>query len=220
MTMFFPGSGRGRRLGAAVLLQAALMPPAALCHPGAPHAAPASPPALARSAGLYRPAAAPIALTRADGKRVSLADELAFDGPVLLNFVFTTCSAVCPIASRTFAEVQAKLAHGERVRMISISLDPLNDTPAVLRAYARKFGAGPDWRFYTGSVDASAAAQSAFDLYRGDKMNHAPVTLVRPGHGGAWVRLEGFPSAAQLLDELRAAPAVRVAGAVAVGEIR
>jgi protein SCO1/2 len=154
-------------------------------------------------------------LTRADGKRVALEDELAFDGPVLLNFVFTTCSAVCPIASRTFADVQAGLAHGERVRMMSISLDPLNDTPQVLRAYAGKFGAGPDWHFYTGSVDASTAAQRAFDLFRGDKMNHAPVTLVRPAGSRAWVRIEGFPAADQLISELRGTQAVRVAGAAA-----
>ena len=86
---------------------------------------------------------------------------------------------------------------------MSISLDPLNDTPEALRAYAAKFGAGPEWRFYTGSVDASAAAQRAFDLFRGDKMNHAAVTLVRPAGGRSWVRLEGFPSADQLVAELR-----------------
>lgn len=160
-------------------------------------------PPLARSAGLYRPAPAPIVLTRADGKRTLLEDELAFDGPVLLNFVFTTCSTVCPIASRTLSEVPARLRRGEHVRMMSISLDPLNDTPAALRAYAAKFGAGPEWRFYTGSVDASAAAQRAFDLFRGDKMNHAAVTLVRPAGGRSWVRLEGFPSADQLVAELR-----------------
>jgi protein SCO1/2 len=169
--------------------------------------------ALIRSAGLYRPAAAPVVLTRSDGKRVALEDELAYDGPVLLNFVFTTCSAVCPIASRTFAEVQARLGTGEHARLMSISLDPMNDTPAVLRAYAGKFGAGPDWHFYTGSVEASSLAQRAFDLYRGDKMNHAAVTMVRPAHSRAWVRLEGFPSSEQLVQELRGTRTAGLAGA-------
>ena len=175
--------------------------PSARAHPGAAHHTAPAP--LLRSAALYRPTSEPVALTRADGRRVLLGDELAFDGPVVLNFVFTTCSAVCPIASQTFAELQGKLGPGEHVRMMSISLDPLNDTPQVLRAYAAKFRAGPDWSFYTGTVDASTAAQRAFDLYRGDKMNHAPVTLVRPGHGRAWVRLEGFPSAEQLAGVIR-----------------
>ncbi len=194
-----------------LLVAAAVRLPSAQGHPGT-HPAMAQAP-VERSAGLYRPAAAPLVLTRADGKRVALDDELAYDGPILLNFVFTTCSAVCPIASRTFSEVQAKLAQGEHVRLMSISLDPLNDTPDVLRAYAGKFGAGPDWHFYTGSVEASTVAQRAFDLYRGDKMNHAAVTLVRPAHSGSWVRLEGFPSADQLVRELRGTQAARVAAA-------
>jgi protein SCO1/2 len=165
-----------------------------------PGARPAATVALQRSATVYR--AGPVALTRADGKRVMLDDELAFDGPVALNFVFTTCSTVCPIASRTFAELQARPRGGKPLRLLSISLDPLNDTPAVLRAYAAKFGAGPEWRFYTGTVEASAAAQRAFDLYRGDKMNHAPITLVRSAPNRPWLRLEGFPTAAQLAAEL------------------
>jgi len=195
--------GRGRRAAALLcLVLAGGAGPGALAHPGAPHPGaphPQAAPALQRSVVAYRPAA--VALTRADGKRVMLDDELAFDGPVALNFVFTTCSATCPIASRTFAELQTRL-QGRPLRLISISVDPLNDTPEVLRAYAGKFGAGPQWRFYTGGVDASEAAQRAFDLYRGDKMNHAPVTLVRSAPGRPWIRLDGFPSAAQLAAEL------------------
>ncbi|MFS2215003.1 SCO family protein [Telluria sp. Tellsp104] len=155
-----------------------------------------------RGAGVYR--REPVALVRSDGARVALDDELAFDGPVVVNFIFTSCSAVCPIATRTLAELQERLRPGENVRIMSISLDPLNDTPDALRAYARKAGARAGWRFYTGSVEASVAAQRAFDLFRGDKMNHAPVTLVRSAPGAAWVRLEGFPTAAELAAEVRA----------------
>jgi protein SCO1/2 len=155
-----------------------------------------------RGAGVYR--RGPVALVRSDGTRVALDDELAFDGPVVINFIFTSCSAVCPIATRTLAELQERLRPGESVRIMSISLDPLNDTPDALRAYARKAGARAGWRFYTGSVEASIAAQRAFDLFRGDKMNHVPVTLVRSARGAAWTRLEGFPTAAELAAEVRA----------------
>jgi protein SCO1/2 len=203
---------RSRACAAAVLavLTLAAIGAMADARPGAAHRATPAAAALLRSTFVYSPG--PVTLTRADGPRVALDDELAFDGAVVLNFVFTSCSAVCPIASRTFADLQGKLGRGQRVRLMSISLDPLNDTPQALRAYARKFGAGPDWRFYTGSVEASAAAQRAFELYRGDKMNHAPVTLVRSAPGRTWVRLEGFPSSEQLALELRApAPAAAAA---------
>jgi protein SCO1/2 len=157
-------------------------------------------------------------LTRSDGIRVALDDELVFDGPVVLNFIFTSCSAVCPIATRTLAELQDQLRSGEKLRLISISLDPLNDTPQALRDYARKAGAGPGWRFYTGSVEASTAAQRAFDLFRGDKMNHAPVTLVRRAPGDTWVRLEGFPTALQLAAEVRASTPAPAAPAANPGK--
>lgn len=182
-------------------LPAAARPPAA--HPAPPGAAE---PVL-RSAASYRPGA--LGLTRADGVRVRFDEELAFDGAVVLNFVFTTCTAVCPIASHTLAQLQDRLGPSARVRLMSVSTDPLNDTPAVLKAYGARFGAGKRWHFYTGTVEESIAAQRAFDVFRGDKMNHAPFTLVRPGPGAGWVRLDGFPSADQLLRELRPAPPSR-----------
>lgn len=185
--------------GAAFLLVATVMS----CNGIAAAVQPGS--ALVRSAASYRSSG--VLLTRADGRRVALDDELRHTGPVVLNFVFTTCSAVCPIASQTFSQLQGKLKQADHVRLMTISTDPLNDTPAVLRTYASKYGASKDWQFYTGTVDASVDAQRAFDAYRGDKMNHAPFTLVRAGIGKSWVRLEGFPSADDLLRELQPAPA-------------
>lgn len=149
-----------------------------------------------------------VALVREDGKAVSLDRELQDGRPVVVSFVYTTCTTICPVTSMTLAELQARLG-GERdqVRLMSISIDPEQDTPARLRAYAERFNAGTEWHHYTGTVEASIAAQRAFDVYRGDKMSHAPVTLVRPSRGASWVRLEGFATADQLLAELR--PSVR-----------
>jgi len=153
-----------------------------------------------RMSASYSPPA--VALLRADGVQVSLVAELDHRGPVALNFVFTSCSAICPIQSQTFAELQARAAPGLHLRLMSISLDPLSDTPAVLREYGRKFGAGREWRFYTGTPDASIAAQRAFDVYRGNKMNHEPLVLLRPRPGQPWIRVEGYADAGTLLRTL------------------
>ena len=77
-------------------------------------------------------------------------------------------------------------------------------TPERLAAYARQFGAGPQWHFLTGTPQASQAVQRAFDTWRGDKMNHPLVTFVRPAGAQRWVRLEGHATATDLLRELRA----------------
>jgi protein SCO1/2 len=133
---------------------------------------------------------------------VRLRETLAADEPVMVNFIFTTCNAICPVMSRIFARVPQELgAEAARVRLISISIDPEQDTPKRLRAYAERFGAGPTWRFLTGSVTDIEAVQRAFDVYRGDKMNHEPLTLLRPAPGRPWVRLDGFASPAQLARE-------------------
>lgn len=143
-------------------------------------------------------------LLRSDGKRVALDDELNYNGPLVLNFVFTTCTAVCPILSRTFSELQARSDPAKPLRLMSISTDPQHDTPAVLRSYAKQFDAGKGWRFYTGTVAESVAVQRAFDVYRGNKMNHVPSTLLRRRPGEPWIRLEGYASVDALLRELAA----------------
>jgi protein SCO1/2 len=152
----------------------------------------------------------PVRLVRDDGVGVSLPDELNDGRPVILNFIYTTCTTVCPVTSHTFEQLQEMLGEERnKVHMISISIDPEQDTPERLAAYARKYEAAPQWRFYTGTNDASLAAQRAFDVYRGDKMNHSPVTLLRAAPGKSWLRIEGFASAEELLREYRALSSVQ-----------
>lgn len=145
-----------------------------------------------------------VKLVDADGAGVPLRRELAQqDRPLILNFIFTTCGAVCPVMSATFSQLQAALGpERDAVRMLSISIDPEEDTPAALKAYAGKYGAGPQWRMLTGSLDDSIAVQRAFGVYRGDKMNHQPATFLRAAPGQPWVRLDGFASAADILREV------------------
>lgn len=146
-----------------------------------------------------------VQLIRDDGKAVSLSAELDDGRPVVLNFVFTTCSSVCPLMSQVMAQFQQRLGvDRDKVHLMSISIDPEEDTPARLREYARKFHAGAEWQHYTGTVQASLAAQQAFAVYRGDKMSHAPVTLLRLAPGMPWRRIEGFVTPDELLAEYRA----------------
>ncbi|NML44461.1 SCO family protein [Ramlibacter sp. G-1-2-2] len=144
-----------------------------------------------------------VSLVREDGKPVVLADEMNDGRPVVLTFIYTTCTTVCPLTSQTLAELQRKLGTSrDSVHIVSISIDPEQDTPAKLREYAQRFGAGPEWRHYTGTLAASQTVQRAFDVYRGNKMDHAPVMLVRAAPGASWVRIDGFATADQLLAEL------------------
>jgi protein SCO1/2 len=141
-----------------------------------------------------------VMLVRDDGQTVALKNELDDGRPVVLTFIYTTCTTICPLISQTLSQLQSELgADRDKVHLVSISIDPEEDTPARLREYAKKFGAGPQWQHYTGTVAASIAAQRAFDVYRGDKMSHNPVTLFRAAPGKPWLRIDGFVTAAELL---------------------
>jgi len=139
-----------------------------------------------------------------DNNKVSLHDALGDEGPVILNFIFTTCTTICPVLSATFSQVQRELgSKTKNVRMISITIDPEQDTPERLKEYASRFKAGADWQFLTGSIENIITTQKAFDAYRGDKMNHIPLTFLRSTPDGPWVRLEGFTSATEVVAEYR-----------------
>jgi protein SCO1 len=171
----------------------------------------AAKPGYARSEASYR--LPDVTLMRADGTRVSFPKEIDDGKPVVLNFVYTTCTAICPVLSQTFADFQAKLgAEREKVRMVSISIDPEQDTPERLSEYAKRFGAGPQWRHYTGSVEASVAVQSAFQAGFGEKMRHRPVVFLRAAPDKPWVRLDGFVTPDELVAEYRRVVAVKWAG--------
>ena len=139
------------------------------------------------------------------GKFVAFDAAVDDTRPVLLNFVYTTCTGICLPMSQVFAAVQERLgARAEQLQMISVSIDPGQDTPARLTDYAGRFAAGPQWTFHTGSQDAMDAIQRAFNVYRPDKMSHTPVTFVRARGSRQWVRLDGFPAPDQLIREAQA----------------
>ncbi|WP_428983263.1 SCO family protein [Paraburkholderia diazotrophica] len=142
----------------------------------------------------------PVTLVRDDGKAVSLVDELNDGRPVVLTFIYTSCTTICPMISQTLEQLQDELgSERDKVHIVSISIDPEEDTPARLKAYAERFGAGPQWQYYTGTVEASIAAQRAFNVYRGDKMNHTAVAFFRAAPGKPWLRLDGLATPDELL---------------------
>ncbi len=176
------------------------------CHPAQPETAQAAaePTRYTRAEARYE--APDVTLLDAQGARVPLRAELAREGPVAVQLVFTSCTTICPVLTGTAA---AARAHLPDVRWISITIDPDEDTPERLRAYAARFNSEPgaepgaDWRFLTGRAEDLVAVQQAFDAYRGDKMRHEPLTLLRAAPGGPWARLQGFPTPEDLAAELK-----------------
>ena len=170
--------------------------------PHAHHRATAKSSATQRSTAQYEIPA--LQMVAQDGSTVSVDDWFATDRPVIVNFIFTTCTAICPMMTSIFQQVQMRLGDDAgKILMVSVSIDPEEDTPEVLGEYAERFRAGPQWTFLTGSLVDSIALQRAFNAYRGDKMNHAPVTLIRAGNESEWIRFDGFSNAKELAAQAR-----------------
>jgi protein SCO1/2 len=138
------------------------------------------------------------------GRATTLRAVLDTELPVLLNFIFTTCTTVCPIMSTGFAQLHETLGPDrDRVRLVSISIDPEVDSVDALQAYAKRYRARDAWWLLTGTREASISAQRTFGAYRGDKMNHAPATYVRRSRDAPWEVIEGLSSGATLLSVWR-----------------
>lgn len=128
--------------------------------------------------------------------------EVMGDGPVVVTFIYASCTTVCPVANGLFQIVQGDLdARGDsETRLVSVTVDPLRDTPEALRRVAETFGAGDRWTFVTGSVPEIAGLLRSFGLSPGAVEDHDPVFLVGRGDGNAFVRVLGLPAPETLID--------------------
>lgn len=145
-----------------------------------------------------------VTLTGTDGRPVPLRALLGDDRPVMLQFIFTTCPTICPLLTGISATVRDDLGKDrEKIRAISITIDPEHDTPSVLREYAANFDADPEWLFLTGSLPDVVTVQKAFGSYLGNKMNHPPYTFLRRSPRDSWVRVDGIVHADVIEREAR-----------------
>ncbi|XXT22645.1 SCO family protein [Sorangium sp. So ce429] len=116
-------------------------------------------------------------------------DGLLRGRKVLINFAFTSCKGACPTMTANLARAQELLrARGERVTVLTITVDPENDTPAALKEYAAKFKAGEGWYFLTGTPANVAAVLRRLggEVRRPDE--HTMTLLVGDTSTGMWLK--------------------------------
>lgn len=135
------------------------------------------------------------------GDEVSFVEAMGSDRPVFVEFIFATCTTICPVLSAGYASLQRKLDDEHAVDLISITIDPEHDGPPELREYLERYGARPGWDFLTGSRKDIDSVMRAFDAFIPDKMSHQPLIFIRSPKDGSWIRLYGFPGSKDLLAE-------------------
>jgi len=128
-----------------------------------------------------------------NGKRLRFYSDLVAGRVVAINFIFTTCTTICPPLTATFRRVQQDLAtSAPEAKLISISVDPGTDTPERLYDFAAKFRAGPGWTFVTGEKSDIDALLRAFGVYFSDRNDHTPIVLIGNDETGQWTRIYGL----------------------------
>ena len=112
------------------------------------------------------------ALISQDGAPVKLAD---YRGKVVaVTFIFTLCADTCPVLTPMMSFVQDQLGSdfGEKIRFVSITIDPERDTPEVLKDYAQAFGANlKGWAFLTGAPETIREVTRRYGVFAAKNAN-------------------------------------------------
>lgn len=151
-----------------------------------------------------------VSLVDQEGRKVRFYSDLIEGKVVAVNFVFTSCSTICTPQGARFAELRKLLGDraGQDVHLISVSIDPKTDTPARLKAWSEKLGAGPGWTLLTGEKDEVVRLLKALDAFDVDIKRHTPSLLLGNEREKRWTRAYSLAPAAQLaalLDGLKSA---------------
>jgi protein SCO1 len=127
-------------------------------------------------------------LINQDGQEMRLYSDLIEGKTVVINAMFTSCTGACPVMSGTMAKIQEHLGDrvGKDVRLISITVDPVNDTPAKLKEYGERFHAKPGWYLLTGSKENVEAILRKLGQWVDDPSNHQTLFLIGNDRTGLW----------------------------------
>ena len=135
-----------------------------------------------------------------NGKSLNFYTDLVKGKVVAINFIFTTCTTICPPLTATFRRVQQQLAEEKSsAQLISVSVDPAIDTPERLRDFAAKFKAEPGWAFVTGNTSDINSLLQQLGVAVTNKNDHTPMILIGNDEAGYWTRAYGLSSPTSLV---------------------
>jgi protein SCO1 len=183
---------------------------AAATHDAHHHAAPADTKPTSARVTLHE-----LQLLDADGQAVRFKSEAVGNRIVVVDFIYTSCTTICPVTSAVFAEVQKHLIErlGERfgpdVKLITLTVDPATDTPERLKDYAGNFGSPAGWLWLTGEKPKVNKVLAGLGAYAADFTRHSGAVLVGDARSGDWTRFYGIPNARDIADRVEQLLAAR-----------
>ncbi|MBA6067369.1 SCO family protein [Pseudomonas mosselii] len=146
-----------------------------------------------------------------DGRELRFYSDVLKDKVVMLNVIFTHCNDACPLITRKLREVREAMGPelAAQVTFVSVSSDPLNDTPEVLKAFARKQGVeGPNWLFLTGDKASVDLVLGRLGQFLPSPEQHSTQLIAGDVAGKRWskIRPDAPPAAIAQRMQLLAQP--------------
>lgn len=138
------------------------------------------------------------------GQKVRFYTDLIKGKVVVINFIFTTCTYVCPLQGSNFSRLQAELGErsGREVYLISVSTDPLTDTPEKLKAWGERFGVKRGWTLVTGDKQQMDELLLALTGDAARAGEHSPIALIGSGEKGVWIRAYGLEGPQRMIETI------------------
>ena len=142
-----------------------------------------------------------VKLTNQDGEQMRLYSDLLKGRVVVINSFFSTCQGSCLPLTRNMQSLQTALGDkvGSEVYLISISVDPMMDTPERLKQFAAKFGAKPGWFFLTGDKENVDFALQKLGQYVDNKQDHLNIFIIGNERTGLWKKAFGLAKSEELI---------------------
>ena len=137
-----------------------------------------------------------------NGNQVDFYRDLIKNKTVAINFIFTACTSSCPLSTAIFKQVQKNLSQ-QKVQLITVTVDPANDTPERLFAFRKKFNAARGWVFVTGERQVISGLLKNLGVYSADKNDHSNMVIVGNDATHNWSRLYGLPQADEIISALQ-----------------
>ena len=128
-----------------------------------------------------------------DGREVRFYTDALRGKIVLISFLYTSCTDICPILTHNLSDVQNSLGDrfGKDVFFVSISVDPEDDTPEELKKYAERYETKPGWTFLTGPKKDVDAVIRRFGEFQEDFEDHSMTFVLGDVKNARWSKMRG-----------------------------
>jgi protein SCO1/2 len=140
-------------------------------------------------------------LVNQNGEKMRFYTDLLQGKVVIINSFFATCQGSCLPMNRNLEKVQEALGDrlGKDVHIISLSVDPVVDTPTRLKAYAKQLNARPGWYFLTGEKQDVDLVLQKLGQFVADKQDHLNIFIIGNERTGLWKKAFGLAPSSELV---------------------